>query len=65
MAVLEMPVEMDLPHLPALTAEIPKIGKIELEVFEEVAPIVPEDLAHPELELLVQDDDLELQEDGV
>ena len=36
----------------------------ELEMFEEVAPIVPEELAHPELELLVQDDKLELQEEG-
>ena len=70
MGVLEMPVEMDLPHLPVVTAEIPKIGKIEqkemaeLEMFEEMAPIVPEELAHPELELLVQDNDLELQEEG-
>ena len=54
MVMLEIPVEMDFP----------KIGKIELEVFEEMAPIVPEDLAHPELELLVQDNYLELQEDG-
>ena len=54
--------EMDLPHLPVLTADIPKIGKVEQEVLEEVVPIVPEDLAHPELEILVQDDNLVLQE---
>ena len=73
MAVLEMPEEMDLPHLLVVITEIPKIGKIEqkemaeLEMFEEVAPIVPEELVHPEqeeLELHVQDDELELQEEG-
>ena len=45
-----------------MTADIPKIGKVEQEVSEEVVPIVPEDLAHPELEILVQDDNLVLQE---
>ena len=59
--------EMDLPHLPVLTADIPKIGKVEQEVLEqevleEVVPIVQEDLAHPDLEILVQDDNLVLKE---